>query len=64
MKTMEEKAKEIAKNLGDFIRCTNIIDEEIKPESEGTESNSNVDFTIILGSDFDGRYVKNSGGNK
>lgn len=55
---------EIAKNLGDFIRCTNIIDEEIKPESEGAESNSNVDFTIILGSDFDGRYVKNSGGNK
>lgn len=49
---------EIAKNLGDFIRCTNIIDEEIRPESEGAESNANVDFTIILGKDFDGRYVK------
>ncbi len=58
---------EIAKNLGDFIHCTNIVDEEIKPESEDsygstTDSSANVDFTIILGKDFDGRYVKNSGG--
>jgi len=58
---------EIAKNLGDFIHCTNIIEEEIKPESDdsyGTanDSSSNVDFTIILGKDFDGRYVKNLGG--
>ncbi len=53
---------EIAKNLGDFIHCTNIVEEEIRPESEGSESNSNVDFTIILGKDFDGRYVKNTGG--
>ena len=53
---------EIAKNLGDFIHCTNIVDEEIKPDSDGSESNSNVDFTIILGKDFDGRYVKNTGG--
>lgn len=58
---------EIAKNLGNFIRCTNIIDDKILPESvEGdaisAESASNVDFTIILGRDFDGRYVKNTGG--
>ena len=58
---------EIAKNLGDFIHCTNIVDEEIKPESEegygsSTDSSANVDFTIILGRDFDGRYVKNTGG--
>ena len=58
---------DIAKNLGDFIHCTNIVDEEIKPDSEdnydnGYESSSNVDFTIILGKDFDGRYVKNTGG--
>ena len=53
---------EIARNLGDFIHCTNIVDEEIKPDSDGSESNSNVDFTIILGKDFDGRYVKNTGG--
>ncbi len=43
----------VAKNLGDFIRCQNIIDEEINQDSE-----ANVDFTIILGSDFDGRYVR------
>lgn len=55
---------EIAKSLGDFIHCTNIIEEEVKPESDGNESGSNVDFTIILGKDFDGRYVKNIGGTK
>ncbi|MGI5070062.1 LCP family protein [Treponema pectinovorum] len=58
---------EIAKNLGNFIRCTNIVDDKIQPDSqEGdavfSESASNVDFTIILGKDFDGRYVKNTGG--
>lgn len=54
--------KEIAKNLGDFIHCTNIIDEEIKTDAQVDGSNENVDFTIILGKDFDGRYVKKSGG--
>lgn len=49
---------DIAKNLGNFIHCTNIIEESVKPESSGIESDSNVDFTIILGKDFDGRYVK------
>lgn len=54
---------DIAKNLGDFIHCTNIVEEEIKPEGEdgygnAYEASSNVDFTIILGKDFDGRYVK------
>lgn len=44
---------EVAKNLGDFIHCQNIETEDINVESE-----ANVDFTIILGSDFDGRYVK------
>ncbi|MBQ8014137.1 MAG: LCP family protein [Treponema sp.] len=48
---------EIAKSLGDFIRCTNIIDESVAPDADST-SVSNVDFTIILGKDFDGRYVK------
>lgn len=51
---------DVAKSLGDFIHCTNIIDEEIRPESEGSDTNENVDFTIILGKDFDGRYVKNT----
>ncbi len=45
--------EEVAKNLGDFIRCTNIVDEEVNPDSD-----ANVDFTLILGKDFDGRYVK------
>lgn len=49
---------DVAKNLGDFIRCENIVEEEIKPESEGMASESQVDFTIILGRDFDGRYVR------
>ena len=54
---------DIAKNLGDFIHCTNIVEEEIKPDGEdgydnAYEASSNVDFTIILGKDFDGRYVK------
>ena len=44
---------DVARNLGDFIHCTNIIEAEINPESE-----ANVDFTLILGRDFDGRYVR------
>ena len=44
---------EAVKQLGDFIHCTNIIDEEIDYETD-----ANVDFTLILGNDFDGRYVR------
>lgn len=50
---------EVGKNLGDFIRCTNIVDDTATDESLYSDENSNVDFTIILGKDFDGRYVKN-----
>ena len=49
---------EIAKNLGDIISCSNIITEDVLPESVGMEAESRVDFTIILGKDFDGRYVR------
>ncbi len=49
---------EIAKNLGDIISCSNIITDDILPESAGMEAESRVDFTIILGKDFDGRYVR------
>ncbi len=52
---------EIAKNLGDFIHCKNIVEESVLPESEGKDSTSNVDFTVIVGRDFDGRYVRNTG---
>lgn len=53
---------EVAKSLGDFIRCTNIVEEKPAGETDYTEASSEVDFTIILGKDFDGRYVKSSGG--
>ena len=49
---------EVAKNLGDIISCSNIVTEEVLPESAGMEAESRVDFTIILGKDFDGRYVR------
>jgi anionic cell wall polymer biosynthesis LytR-Cps2A-Psr (LCP) family protein len=50
---------EAAKNLGDFIRCDNIVVTEVRPNAEGNElESSQVDFTIILGKDFDGRYVR------
>lgn len=38
--------------VGDFIRCTNIVEEEVGSET------ADKDFTIILGLDFDGRYVR------
>jgi hypothetical protein len=51
--------QEMAKRLGDFIRCTNIIEEDVKPLSEGERTDESlVDFTVILGKDFDGRYVR------
>ena len=46
-----------AKTLGDFIHCTNIVEEQVQPESAGLQADSMVDFTIILGKDFNGRYV-------
>ncbi|GMO59703.1 MAG: LCP family protein [Treponemataceae bacterium] len=68
--------EEIAKKLGDFLRCTNIVTEENRPKtqtsadsaaagpaaatpaSEDNYSVAGVDFTIVLGKDFDGRYVR------
>lgn len=51
---------EIAKMVGDFIHCTNIQEEEVKSEAAGNDSAADVDFTIILGKDFNGRYVRRS----
>lgn len=51
---------EVAKSLGDFIRCENITDEAVAEDDIYSNDNSNVDFTIVLGKDFDGRYVKSS----
>ena len=44
-----------AQNVGDLIHCTNI--RQADEDSSETASNSQVDFTIILGKDFNGRYV-------
>jgi anionic cell wall polymer biosynthesis LytR-Cps2A-Psr (LCP) family protein len=50
---------EVAKSIGDFIRCANIVEEEVLPESATPVPNeAYVDFTIILGRDFDGRAVR------
>ncbi len=46
-----------AKSLGDFIHCSNIVDDEVRPDSAGLAADTMVDFTIILGRDFNGRYV-------
>ncbi len=51
--------KEIAKTVGEFIRCTNIVEEEaFDPAAQQGDTAADVDFTIILGRDFDGRYVR------
>ena len=42
--------EESAKLLGDFIKCDNI--------REDMDANTSADFTIILGKDFNGRYVR------
>lgn len=51
---------EIASMVGNFIRCTNIVEEKIDISEQALENDSgaDVDFTIILGKDFDGRYVR------
>ena len=49
---------EAATSLGNFIRCKNITVEELRTDDDIIGNGmDNVDFTIILGSDFDGRYV-------
>ena len=48
---------EMAKLVGEFIHCTNIRELTPEEEAESFYSEANVDFTIILGRDFNGRYV-------
>lgn len=43
-----------AKSIGDFIHCTKIEEEVLKDD----EDVSNVDFTLVLGKNFDGRWVQ------
>ncbi len=49
---------EAAKGIGSFIRCESIITDEIDLDTTNLEAASMVDFTIVLGADFDGRYVR------
>ena len=48
--------RDAAKALGDFIRCTKITEARVAAEGENVET-PNFDFILILGRDFDGRYV-------
>ena len=51
---MQTKDPDALKVLANFISCKNI---EHNPSS-GLADGSNVDFTVILGTDWDGRYVR------
>ncbi|MBQ9538477.1 MAG: LCP family protein [Treponema sp.] len=53
--------EEAARTLGDFISCYNMIDEEIDLDDNKDED---VDFTVILGGDWDGRYVRGAFGKE
>lgn len=48
---------DVAKIVGEFIRCSNIREATPEEEAESSSLDAGVDFTIILGKDFDGRYV-------
>ena len=50
-----------ARTLGDFISCYNMIDEEI---DLGDDNAEDVDFTLVLGGDWDGRYVRGGFGKE
>ena len=45
----------VARQVGELIRCTNI--KQADEMEEGSSSDSMVDFTVILGRDFNGAYV-------
>ncbi|MBE6351419.1 MAG: LytR family transcriptional regulator [Treponema bryantii] len=52
-----------AKNVGELIRCTNIKQIDSTTEVKDYTSEAKVDFTIILGKDFNGRYVVKKSSN-
>lgn len=52
--------REMAELVGEFIHCTNIVESPADLSAAEDTSSANVDFTIILGKDFDGRYVRAS----
>ena len=48
---------DVAKIVGEFIHCSNIREATPEEEADSSGLDAGVDFTIILGKDFDGRYV-------
>jgi hypothetical protein len=55
---------EVARIFAEIIRCTNIRSEAVEPEELNIELNMGLqrldyrsDFTLIIGRDFNGRYV-------
>ena len=49
----------VASTIAKVIQCTNIQTASLEQAASGdTGAEASVDFTIILGKDFDGRYVK------
>lgn len=46
-----------AKAIGDFIRCTKITEVTVSQDDKEVDV-PNYDFVLILGSDFDGRWVR------
>ncbi len=46
---------EAAKNIGNVIRCSNLVSRPAGDPVEGTKADA--DFSIILGKDFNGRYI-------
>lgn len=49
---------DVAKIIGQIIRCTNIQTVDLTQDTTEPNAESIVDFTIILGSDFNGRFVR------
>lgn len=45
----------VARQVGELIRCTNI--KQAEEMEDGSSGDSMVDFTVILGRDFNGAYV-------
>ena len=48
---------DVAKIVGEFIHCSNIREATPEEDADSSGLDAGVDFTIILGKDFDGRYV-------
>lgn len=48
----------VVQALADIIHCKNITKEEASNDASSENDEAKYDFTIILGRDFDGRYVR------